>query len=80
MEADNGNGAGRAAMISDRDMYSAAALLIRKHGSKAEAIAKNRAKELKAQRDEAGYAAFTRIVGAVEELLQLKPGPGQRRH
>ncbi len=67
-------------MISDRDMYSAAALLIRKYGSKAEDIARKRAKELKAQRDEAGYTAFTRIVEAVEELLQLKPGPGQRRH
>ncbi len=43
-------------------------------------IARNRAVELTAAGDEAGYAAFTRIAAAVKELGQLKPGPGERRH
>ncbi len=67
-------------MISDRDIYSAAALLIREHGSKAEATAKKRAEELKAKGDKTGRAAFMMIAEAVKELHQLEPRPGQRRH
>ena len=67
-------------MISDRDIYASAALLIREHGSEAHSIATNRAEELKAAGDEAGYAAFIRIAAAIEELGQLKPAAGERRH
>ncbi len=55
-------------MISNRDLYAAAALLIREHGEDARSIARNRAEELKAAGDEAGYAAFTRIAAAVKEI------------
>ena len=41
---------------------------------------RNRATELKAAGDEAGYAAFTRIAAAVKELGQIKPAVGERRH
>ncbi len=67
-------------MVSGRDIYTAAALLIRKHGEEAQSIARNRAEELKAAGDEAGYAAFTRIAAAVKEFGQIKPGAGKRRH
>ncbi len=67
-------------MVPDRDLYTAAALLIREHEEKTHSIAENRAAELKAAGDEAGYAAFTRIAAAVEELGQLEPAAGERRH
>ena len=68
------------AMIPDRELYAAAAMLIRKHGEEAHSIAANRAEELKAQGDEAGYAAFSRIAAAVREIGQLEPAAGERRH
>ena len=67
-------------MILDRDLYAAAAMLIREHGEEAHSIATNRAEELQAQGDEAGYAAFSRIAAAVREIGQLEPAVGERRH
>ena len=66
--------------ISDRDLYAAAAMLIREHGEEAHSIATNRAEELKATGDEAGYAAFSRIAAAVREIGQVEPAVGERRH
>ena len=65
--------------VSGRDIYTAAALLIREHGSRAKSVAENRAAELKVAGDEAGYAAFTRIAAAIKELGQLEPAVGSRR-
>ncbi len=68
--------------VSSRDIYAAVALLIREHGSEAHSIAGNRAEELKAAGDEAGYAAFTRIavvkhyialVSAVPDIPEVIP-------
>ena len=67
-------------MIPDRDLYAAAAMLIREHGEEAHSIATNRAEELKAAGDEVGYAAFTRIATAVWEIGQLEPAAGEQRH
>ena len=67
-------------MIPDRDLYAAAAMLIREHGSEAQSIARNRAEELKAVGDETGYAAFTRIAAAIKEFGQFEPAAGERRH
>ncbi len=67
-------------MISDRDLYAAADMLIREHGEEARSIARNRAKELKARGDEDGYAAFTRIADAIKELGRNRPGSGETRH
>ena len=66
--------------VSDSDIYAAAALLIREHGEEAHSIARNRAEELKAAGDEAGYAAFTHIAVAIKELGQLEPAVGEWRH
>ena len=66
--------------VSGRDIYAAAALLIREYGEAAHSIARNRAEELKAAGDEAGYAAFTHIAAAIKELGQLEPAVGKRRH
>ena len=66
--------------ISDRDIYTAAAMLIREHGTEAQSIASNRAKELRDDGDEAGYVAFNRIAEAVRDLGHLEPAVGERRH
>ena len=66
--------------IPGRDLYTAAAMLIRAYGEEAHSIARNRAEELKVAGAEAGYAAFTRIAAAVKELGQIEPGAGVRRH
>ena len=67
-------------MVSNRDFYAAATLLIREHGAEAYSIARNRAEELKEAGDEAGYAAFRRITAAIKEIGQLEPAVGERRH
>ncbi len=64
-------------MIPDRDLYTAASLLIREHGEEAHSIVTNRAEDLKAAGDEAGYAAFARIAEAIKELGQLEPAAGE---
>ncbi len=48
-------------------------MLIREYGEEAHSIARNRAEELIAAGDEAGYAAFTHIAAAIREIGQLKP-------
>ncbi len=67
-------------MISDRDLYAAAAMLIKECGEEALRIAETRAVVLKAAGDEAGYAAFTRIAEAIREIGHVKSGPGETRH
>ena len=49
--------------IPDRDLYTAAALLIREHGEEAHSIATNRAEELKAQGDEAACGVHANLCG-----------------
>ena len=66
--------------VSDSNIYAAAAMLIREYGEEAHSIARNRAEELIAAGDEAGYAAFTHIAVAIKELGQLEPAVGKRRH
>ncbi len=66
--------------VSDSDIYAAAAILIQEYGEEAHSIARNRAEELKAAGDEAGYAAFTHIAAAIREIGQLEPAVGERRH
>ena len=55
-------------------------MLMREYGEEAHSIARNRAEELKAAGDEAGYAAFTHIAAAIKELGQLEPAVEERRH
>ena len=73
-------GHGEDGLLRHRLSRHAGAVLIRLHGSEAHSTATNRAEEFKAQGDEAGYAAFTRIAAAVREIGQLEPAVGERRH
>ncbi len=67
-------------MISDRDLYTAAAMLIKECGEEALRIAETRAVVLKAAGNEVGYAAFTRIAEAIKELGRNRPGSDETRH
>ncbi len=67
-------------MISDRDIYAAAAMLIKVRGEEALRIAETRAVVLKAAGNEVGYAAVTRIVEAIKELGRNRPGSDETRH
>ena len=61
-------------MTSDLDIWRSAKLLIDKHGDEAPIHAAMRAHELLAAGDLDGYAAWERIVKAVDKLLKVKPG------
>ncbi len=67
-------------MISDRDLYAAATMLIKERGEKALRITETRAVVLKAAGNEVGYAAFTRIAEAIKQLGRNQPGSDETRH
>jgi hypothetical protein len=55
-------------MISDRDIWRAANLLIRKHGADAEIVAARRADEMIERGDLDGQLVWLRITRAIVEL------------
>ena len=59
-------------MMSGRDIYRAANVLMRQHGSEATIRAAMRADELLDQGDLDGAAVWRRIENAVEELLNTE--------
>lgn len=67
-------------MISDRDLYAAATMLIKECGEEALRITETRAVVLKAAGNEVGYAAFTRIAEAIKQIGRNQPGSDETRH
>jgi hypothetical protein len=67
-------------MISDRDIYRTANLMIRKHGSEAHIHAAIRADEFLDKGDLDGAAVWRRIVMAVEEMRNTEPPTGTQVH
>lgn len=65
-------------MIPNRDIYRAANVLVRKHGSEATLQAAMRADELLDRGDLDGAAVWRKIVKAVEELLSTERPTGSR--
>jgi hypothetical protein len=61
-------------MISDRDIWRAANLLIRKHGADAEIVAARRADEMLERGDRGGQMVWVRIMRAIVELQALPVG------
>lgn len=61
-------------MIPDRDVWRAANLLIREHGSGAEFIAAQRADEMLDRGDYDGQAVWLRIRRAVVEMTTVPEG------
>ncbi len=67
-------------MISDLDTYRAANVLIRQHGEEAPIFAAMRADAMLGSDDLDGYAAWKRILRAVEGLQETTPKPGEAVH
>ena len=61
-------------MISERDIYRTANLMIRKHGSKAHIHAAMRADEFSEKGDLDGQRTWLRIIRAIEDLRTIDPG------
>ena len=67
-------------MISDLDVYRSAKLLIDQHGDEAPIHAAMEADAMLDKGDLDGAAVWRRIVGAINELLEERPGDGQLVH
>ena len=70
---DSGRVAEGTPMIPDPDIYRAAQVLVRQHGEDAPLEAAMRADAMLEKGDLDGYAAWKRILRAVEELWRVKP-------
>jgi hypothetical protein len=64
----------------DPDILSAVKVLLRRHGDEAPQHAARRANECKASGDPEGWAIWTRICIALNELVGTEMQPGERRH
>ncbi len=64
-------------MVGDRDIWRAADLLTKRHGSRAASIATERANEMLKEGDAEGLAVWRRIAEATEELLRERPDKGE---
>ncbi len=67
-------------MIPDLDIYRTANLLVKHHGEDAPVEAATRADPMLEAGDLDGYAAWKRILKAVEELQGTVPKPGKAVH
>ena len=67
-------------MIPDLDIYSSSKALVKQHGQDAPIQAAMRADAMLDKGDLDGYAAWKRILRAVEELRWAEPGPGAQVH
>ncbi len=67
-------------MIPDIDIYRVANLLVKRHGQDASIEAAMRADAMLEAGDMDGYAAWKRILKAVEELQGTVPKPGKAVH
>lgn len=55
-------------MVSQKDIYISAQLLIKEHGKKAEEVAEQRMHELLGKDDPKGAGAWLSIMGAINDL------------
>ena len=67
-------------MISDLDIYRAATVLTRHHGTGAALEAAQRADTMLERGDMEGAVVWRRIVRAVKELQRAEPSPGEATH
>ena len=67
-------------MIPDLDTYSSANPLVKQHGEDAPIEVAMRADAMLEAGDLDGYGVWKRILRAVGELQETKPGPGARAH
>lgn len=64
-------------MISDRDVWASANVLIKRYGADAKDQAIQRADDLLREGDLEGQAVWKRIIRAIDELQREKPNAGE---
>jgi len=67
-------------MTNERKIWEAALLLVRRHGSKAVAIAEREVERHKEDNDELTCVVWCWIARSTAELLRAAPGAGERVH
>jgi len=67
-------------MISDRDLWQAALLIVKRYGDDAMLEAAERADQLLDDGDMAGCETWHRILNAIERLQAVKPADGEAVH
>ncbi len=67
-------------MNQDLDIYRSANVLVKRHGQDAPIHAAMRADAMLEAGDLDGYAAWKRVLRAVEEMQRMEPGPGVEVH
>ena len=67
-------------MPSEIDIYRTANLLVKQHGEDAPIHAAMRADAMLEKGDLDGYAAWRRMLRAVEELQEVEPASGAQVH
>ena len=67
-------------MITDRDVWTSANVLLKHHGEGAPLYAVQQADALLEAGDMEGLAVWKRILRAVQELQREQPAEGQARH
>jgi triphosphoribosyl-dephospho-CoA synthetase len=67
-------------MISDRDVWQAAVLMVRRYGDDALLEASQRADQLLDEGDMAGAETRHRILNAIERLQAKAPAEGEKVH
>jgi hypothetical protein len=64
-------------MVSQKDIYTSAQLLIKQHGKKAEDVATRRMEELMDKDDAKGAGVWLAIASAITDLQNLKQQQGK---
>ena len=67
-------------MTSERKIWEAAVLLVRRHGAAAVEIAQHEAQRLRSGNDELTCVVWCWIARSTAELLRPEPGVGERVH
>jgi hypothetical protein len=67
-------------MISDRDVWAAALLIVKRYGDDALHEAAERADQLLDEGDMAGAETWHHILNAIERLQATKPAEGEKVH
>lgn len=67
-------------MTSERQIWEAAMLLVRRHGDAAAAVAGREALRYEGEEDELSYLVWSWIARATAELVKSTPEAGERVH
>jgi hypothetical protein len=67
-------------MTSERQIWEAAMLLVRRHGEDAADVAGREAKKHGKEQDELTYVVWCWIARATAELIKAEPGEDERVH